>query len=608
MANPKNGSKMELLAPVGNITSLKAAVESGADAVYMGSSAGWNARARAKNFTNEEMGSAISYCHKNNVKAYITLNTIIFEEELGGVADYVKFIYEHGADAIIVQDLAVAKIARETCVGRDMQLHASTQMSVHNSKTAKILGDLGFSRVILARELSLEQVKKIKENSGLETEVFCHGALCYSYSGKCLWSYYQTKRSGNRGACSQLCRFPWRMQSKGKGVGKGYLTSTKDLNLLDKIQDIAASGAINGLKIEGRLKDSRYIREVVSAYRAVLDGKDTNPIKPTLRGSTTGYLFGEARKENLTNPKSQQYAGEKIGRVLRVNEHGAIVSLRGTLKVGDMIRSTSSGRHIEVFRIYIEGKEVPESNTACLLKINTLKKGDMIFKVQRAELDEAYLKNFNPEHARKGKLFSYKSQRLDFSKVPKLFFPEDKIQILQTHPESACVIPWEYAGEKTFDEVKKAGGKIIVDTPRVIFDEEMPDVEKKIKEMKDSCEAFLVSEPSLISSHSTIISHYANVSNTLAAREWMNLGNVQGIISSIEVPYEKAKELGFLYYTGKNIELVISENNLFKELGLSKEESEGCELIDPRRNRFPVKIVDGRTVIMSPIKKDKPKK
>jgi len=601
MADSK--SKIELLAPVGSPTILKAAVESGADAVYMGSSTGWNARARARNFNPEEMAKAISYCHKNNVKAYVTLNTIIFEQELGPVAEYVKFIYEHGADAIIVQDLAVAKMARET--GRDMGIFASTQMSVHNSKTAQMLIRLGFGRAILARELSLEQVKKIKENSGIETEVFCHGALCYSYSGKCLWSYYQTKRSGNRGGCAQLCRFPWKLSCGGKTVDKGYLTSTKDLNILERVQEMKESGGIDAIKIEGRLKDSRYIREVVGAYRAALDGKEYTPIKPTLRGYTTGYLFGEARKENLTNPKSQQYAGEKIGLVLRTNSQGAIVKMMGKLKVGDMIRSSSSGRCIEVFRIYVDGQEVPESEKACLLKIKTLRKGDVIFKVQRAELNEGFLERVKPEQKRKGKIFSYTSQKLDFSKAPKLFFPDGREQMKETHADSACVIPWEDADAEIFEAVKKANGKIVIDTPRVIFDEEMPAVEKRMKELKDTAEAFMVSEPSLISDHPTLISHYANVSNTLAAKEWMSFGNVRGIVSSMEIPYENAKSLGFLYFTGKNVELAISENNLFKEFGMTEEEGKGCELVDPRGNHFPIKLRDGRTIIMCPVKESK---
>ena len=392
---------VELLAPAGNPTTLKAAVEAGADAVYMGSNL-WNARLRARNFTNKELGKAIGYCHKNNAKAYITLNTIVFEEELPGMAEQVRFVYESGADAIIVQDLAVARMARET--GNDMEIHASTQLSTHNSKTAAMLKKLGFSRTVLARELSLEQVKKIKENSGIGVEVFCHGALCYSYSGKCLWSFYQTGRSGNRGACAQLCRFPWKALCDHKLIEKGYLTSTKDLNLLEKIPEIAISD-IDCIKIEGRLKDASYVNEVVSAYRAAIDGKELKSIKPTLRGYTTGYLFGEVRKEKLTNPKSQQYSGIKIGEVTKIYRDGAVVKLSGKLKIGDLVRSTSSGKHLEIFRIFMDGKEVKESHTECMLKIKTLKRGDVLFKVEKAKVDEEFLKGAKADAKKEGKIF-----------------------------------------------------------------------------------------------------------------------------------------------------------------------------------------------------------
>ena len=149
----------------------------------------------------------------------------------------------------------------------------------------------------------------------------------------------------------------------------------------------------------------------------------------------------------------------------------------------------------------------------------------------------------------------------------------------------------------TFAAIKRAKGKVIVDTPRIVFDEEMPTVEKRMKELEDDAEAFMVSEPSLVSDYPTIVSHYSNVSNTITAHEWMKFGNVKGIVSSVEVPQEKAKELGFLYFTGRNLELAISENNLFRELG----QKEGSHmLVDPRGNHFPIKLKNGRTVIFSP--------
>jgi len=172
-----------------------------------------------------------------------------------------------------------------------------------------------------------------------------------------------------------------------------------------------------------------------------------------------------------------------------------------------------------------------------------------------------------------------------------------------THKGSACVVPWEDADAETIKKLKEIDADAVIDTPRVVFDEEMPAVEKGMKELREENPfAFMASEISLISDYPTIISHYANVSNTLAGREWMNFGNVKGILSSIEVPYEKARASGFLYFTGKNLELVISESNIFKELDIPEDQTQGCELVDPKGNHFPVKIRNGRTVIMCPRK------
>ncbi len=595
----ENG-KIELLAPAGNPTNLKAAVEAGADAVYMGS--GWNARLRAKNFTKEELFKAISYCHQNNVKAYITLNTLIFEEELQGVANYIAEIYSHGADAVIVQDIGVARIAKET--GKDMQIHASTQMSVHNSKTAKMLKNFGFSRAVLARELNVDQVKRIRENSGLEVEVFVHGALCYSYSGKCLWSFYQTGRSGNRGVCAQLCRFPWKVHCRGQSDNlelKGYLTSTKDLNLLDKIPEIQKAG-IDCVKIEGRLKDSKYVRDVVGKYRAKIDGKEPKWIASTPRGYTGGYLFEDARINKLINPASQRFSGEKIGKVISVSNTGATVQLFSTLRMGDSIRISSSGKAIEVFRIYERGKEVKESSDKCILKIKTLRKGDIVFKVEREETDEAYLAKVKSATVRKAVLYKIKHSNLDLE-TRSLFFMNSRQKIAEAREGQLCVLSWEDADSESLKEITRRKATACVDTPRIIFDEEMPAVENKMKELAESDSSFMVSELSLLSGYPSYVSHYANVTNTLAANEWISFGkgNVKGIISSVEVPCERAKNLGMMCYNGNRLELAISENNWYKEFGISGE----CELVDPRGNHFPIKTRNGKTVIMQPLKKKK---
>ena len=571
---------IELLAPAGSPASLRAAVEAGADSVYMGSF--WNARMRARNFTKEELATAMKYCRAEGVKAYIALNTIIFESELKAVAEYIKFVYEYGADALILQDLGAARIAREAAPG--LELHASTQMSVHNSKTAKLLKKIGFTRLILARELSIGQAAAIKKNANIDVEAFCHGALCYSYSGKCLWSYVQTGRSGNRGVCSQLCRFPWKAYCDGKLIRKGYLTSTKDLNLVGCVPEIEKTG-IDCIKIEGRLKDARYVSAVVSAYRKAIDGgKDAfeSLAMITSRGYTSGYLFGDARREKLTNPDRPAYGGMDIGKVVKVTPNGAHIKLTGILKKGDSIRASSSGKIISIYRMYVGDKEVESADSECALRIKTLKRGDTLVKVERAKIEDGFLKGVNAEKVRKGKSFVIAKKRLN----------------LQVHSvDFDKIISWEAATHG----IQGA----LIDTPRVVFDEEINEVEEKLRELAEGKpSAFLVSEPALVSDYPTVVSQYANVSNTLAAQEWADLGrgSVKGIVAAMEVNQKDALAMGLIHFTGKKIELAISENNLFRELGLAEKQAAGCrlELEDPGGNRFPVKLRGGRTVIYSP--------
>jgi len=583
--------KMELLAPVGSPASLRAAVESGADSVYMG--AIWNARVRARNFSQPELSSAISYCHKNNVLAYITLNTLIFEAEMPLVAEYIRFVYEHGADALIVQDLGVAAMAQEIAPG--LPLHASTQLSVHNSKTAKLYKKFGFSRLILAREVSLEQAKQIRKNSGAEVETFCQGALCYSYSGKCFFSLAQTGRSANRGACAQMCRFPWKLYCNGKYLKSGYLTSTKDLNTLSRIPEIAAAG-VSCVKIEGRLKDAAYVRGVISAYRKAIDGGEpANLSSFTSRSYTQGYLFSAPQKEKLTNPSAPSFSGILLGKVLRADRNGAFVKLAAPLKVGDSVRASSSGKIIEVFRIYRKGKEVQSSSDECSLLIKTIRQGDTLYKVARAQIEDDLLKSAKPEQSKKAHPYAYISKKLDFAPLPPLIYLPESRQ-LQDNSQNSFVVP---LGRFT-PELAPHASKLVVDTPRVAFDSELPALEKRMREISEQQPlAFMASEPSLLSAYPAIISPYANVTNTLAARAWQEFGNIRGAVPSLEISQavEANSKLGFASYAGYPQELMLSENDLFFELGEDPKTGK-YELCDPNGNRFEITRSGGRTVIL----------
>ena len=256
---------MELLAPAGSFQTLKAAVQSGADAVYIGGSQ-FSARKSAVNFTLEEIKAAASYCHLRDVKIHVAANILVKEKEVESFLEYIGKLNEIGVDAVIIQDIGMAKVVHE--MYPDLPLHASTQMTVTNLAGAKRLKEMGFSRVVLARELSKEAIELITREAGIETEIFVHGALCMSYSGQCLMSSIIGGRSGNRGMCAQPCRLPYSIEDK-----KGHLLSPKDLCMIKHLKELKEIG-VSSLKIEGRLKRSEYASAVCGVYRKYLDNQE----------------------------------------------------------------------------------------------------------------------------------------------------------------------------------------------------------------------------------------------------------------------------------------------------------------------------------------------
>ena len=264
---------IELLAPAGSWEALEAAVNAGADAVYMGGKA-FGARQYASNFDREEIQKAVYFAHMHRVRLYITVNTLVDDSELGELADYLLFLSNVGIDGIIVQDLGVIRLARQ--IVPDLPLHASTQMTVTNSEGVKLAAEAGMERVVLARELSLEEINTICHGTDTEIEVFIHGALCVCYSGQCLMSSLIGGRSGNRGRCAQPCRLPYKLVNEagedllsGKDAGQ-YLLSPKDLNTLDILPQLIEAG-VTSYKIEGRMKRPEYVAVVVDAYRRAID-------------------------------------------------------------------------------------------------------------------------------------------------------------------------------------------------------------------------------------------------------------------------------------------------------------------------------------------------
>lgn len=297
-------NKVEILAPVGSEETLKAAVLSGADAVYFGLG-NFNARRNAQNFTDGQIENAIKYCHSRGVKVHITLNTLIKDCELSSVVDTIEKICTCGADAVIIQDLGVARLVREICP--EIQMHASTQMSTGTLDGLKMLHELGFSRAVLPRELSFDEIEYLAKHSPIDLEVFIHGALCMCVSGQCLMSAVLGSRSGNRGLCAQPCRLPFKAEN-----GTGHDLSLKDLSLIEHIPELSKMG-ICSFKIEGRMKRPEYVSASVKACKKSLLGEYNFDVQKDLSdlfsrsGFTDGYyqnklgrdMFGFREKENV---------------------------------------------------------------------------------------------------------------------------------------------------------------------------------------------------------------------------------------------------------------------------------------------------------------------
>ncbi len=262
----ENYNNFELLAPAGDIETLKCAIENGANAVYIGGKS-FSARKNAKNFSDDEIIEAVRYAHLRNVKVYVTINTLILDDELEKAFEFIKFCYLANVDALIVQDLAIVSICKEYFP--DFEIHSSTQMTIASPYGAKIMEKLGFSRIVLPREMSKSEIKKVKDSTNLEIETFIHGALCVCYSGQCLFSSIVGSRSGNRGDCAQPCRLPYTIcdYDGSKCFNKPkYVLSLKDYNLIDRIDALSQIG-VKSLKIEGRMKSKEYVSVVCDVYR-----------------------------------------------------------------------------------------------------------------------------------------------------------------------------------------------------------------------------------------------------------------------------------------------------------------------------------------------------
>lgn len=421
----------ELLSPVGDFECLKAAVQNGANAVYLGA-ASFSARAKATNFAGEELFEAIKYAKLRNVAVHLALNTLIKNEEFSDAVNLAVSAYNNGVDAIIIQDLGLAAYLRKYYP--EIPLHGSTQMTVHNLEGAIQLEKLGFSRVVLSRELSIDEIKYIRENTKLELEVFIHGALCISYSGQCLLSSMIGGRSGNRGLCAQPCRLPYELIEENNdntySLDKGYLMSPRDNFGMEYLPELIKMG-INSFKIEGRMKTPTYVGVVTKHYRKYIDlvlnniSLDNDNLKQLIKenldnknqgtlltdkeeitqvfnrgGFSTGHFKPTPNKELIFKDKPNNM-GIYVGTISHINENKGHLKLKleNTLSVSDRISINNESYTIS--ELMIDNKNFETLEKGNLVKIGRMKGkisvGNKVYRIETAKLNKAISPTFKED-------------------------------------------------------------------------------------------------------------------------------------------------------------------------------------------------------------------
>ena len=381
---------MELLAPAGNFEKFLTALHFGADAVYLAGNR-FGLRAFAGNFSDEEIKEAVKIAHKIGKKVYITLNIIAKDEDFEGLKEYLEFLQETKVDAVIVADIGVMEFVRKYAPKLD--IHISTQANIINSYTAKFFADLGVKRLILARELSLEQIKKLRQNlpKEVEIEVFVHGAMCMAYSGRCLLSNYLTGRDSNHGECVQACRWKYYVREVSRDDEleveedeKGsYIFNSKDLNMLSHLEELKGAG-VDSIKIEGRMKSSYYVATVVNAYRMALDMLPEKPteelekelLKASHRRYTTGFYFDEENRQFQEDSMPVQDSEFMAVAVEDAKDGKVKVEMRNKFSVGDTLEILSPKK--DCFNKKVEIKEIIDSNGE---KIDSAKKVQEIVEI-----------------------------------------------------------------------------------------------------------------------------------------------------------------------------------------------------------------------------------
>ncbi len=410
----------ELLAPAGNLECARAAVENGADAVYFGLDAGFNARARAANISLDSLDELMALLHGRQVRGYVTLNTLVFSDELADVERLIRRVAAAGVDAVLVQDLGLVRLIRAICP--ELPIHASTQMTMTSAETIQAIGELGIERVVLARELSIDEIQAIGQGTSVPREVFVHGALCVAYSGQCLTSESLGGRSANRGQCAQACRLPYELVCDGRTIDLGeqqYLLSPQDLAAYNLIPELIAAGVCS-FKIEGRLKTPEYVANITRHYRAAIDAalaghaarftpQDVEEMELSFsRGFSPGWLHGCDHKM-LVPALSSAKRGVLLGHVRKVRGERVSVELRASLKRGDGVafagnRAEESEQGGRVYEVFADGQSLTEPVAAGIVELSfahgsinpdKLALGQAVWKTDDPQLTARLRKSFD---------------------------------------------------------------------------------------------------------------------------------------------------------------------------------------------------------------------
>lgn len=482
---------MELLAPAGSFEALKAAVSAGADAVYFGGTA-LNARVFGKNFSDEELVEASKYCRLHGVKSYLTLNTLVSDKEIKGLLPFIKLVNQSCIDAVIVQDLGLAEYLRN--VAPDLPVHASTQMTIHNLDGVKLANELGFSRVVLSRELPESQIKYICENSPVEIEAFVHGALCMCYSGQCYMSSVIGERSGNRGKCAQPCR---------KQYSKGYELSLKDLCMAENFTEFLKCG-VHSLKIEGRMKSPEYVAGVVSVYRKLIDQKRNATAdemkylaKLFSRDGFTNAYFEDSVSNKMFGIRTDENKEETRNTEVSYDDRKIEIKMEFKAKKNAPLELFAEAYGVKVKangQVPFVAEKKATTKADCEKQLLKLGATEFVAKELLCDLDDGLfipvgslnnLRRNCMEELENALVHQKKRQICEYTpKLENEVEENKKIALCMTDKQAEAVFD-------LVDEIRvplriadgKYGDKECVVLPEIMFDREIPEVEKKLHEL-----------------------------------------------------------------------------------------------------------------------------